>query len=58
MCKIIGLLLFLFSCNYIQAQIGLPSMRGVLNTEKRILTTMYSGGKGIGSSQKELIQKH
>ncbi len=35
-------------------QIVLPSMRGVLNS--KVPTTMYSGGKGLGNSQKDIIQ--
>jgi hypothetical protein len=37
-------------------QIALPSMRGVLNS--KVPTTMYSGGKGLGTAQQGVIQNN
>lgn len=37
-------------------QIVLPSMRGALNS--KVPTTMYSGGKGLGSAQQDIIQNN
>ena len=51
--KIVLIVLF---CNLQNTfgQIVLPSMRGVFNS--KVPTTMYSGGKGLGTSQQSTIQ--
>ena len=55
MYKAIILFYLFFGMNFAMAQINLPSMRGVINS-KSIISTMFSGGKGFGSNQKQLIQ--
>jgi hypothetical protein len=55
--RIIVIFFLFFGLNFVQAQINLPAMRGLINSKPGQIFTMFSGGKGYGTAQSTSVQQ-